>query len=251
MSEETKSKSRSCIVYTDFLIAAELMSDAQNGRLFKAILSFANGETADLSDDPVLNMAWLPILERLKNDAQKYRDVCEANKRNGRRGLDVRYGKKAIASDRQKKLATASDRTRPPEKTSGRQYNDIDIDIDTDIDIEGENATPTAAAAGVSAANKSFKRWTEQDLIDSVDACIREHPDLAPHKAAFVSYWGEPQANGKPRLCAEKSWETSRRLATWERIDAERKPAPRAGRPPVGQSSDIDDLIDQAKKQRA
>lgn len=256
MSKETKHKARpSCIIYADFAVAADLMSDAQNGRLFKAILLFITGEVADLQDDPVLNMAWLNILERLKKDAEKYWNICEINKRNGREGLKARYSKKT-ASDRQNNLATASDRTRPLEPASVRHDIDIDIDIDNDNDIEEKKTAPPAVASGATVAagaaslskTRSFKSWTEQDLIDSVDACIAQHPDFAPYKDAFVGYWGEKLPNGRPRLCAEKSWETPRRMATWQRRADEYGSSGRTGRPPAGQPDGIENLFEQAKK---
>ena len=239
MSKETKHKARpSCVIYADFAVAADLMSDAQNGRLFKAILLYLTGEVADLQDDPVLNMAWLNILERLKKDAEKYWNVCEINKRNGREGLKARYSKRT-ASDRQNNLANASDRTRPLEPASVRH----DIDIENEIDIEEKKTAPPAVASGAATAKRSFKSWTEQDLIDSIDDCIAEQPELAPHKDAFANYWGEKMPNGKPRLCGEKSWETPRRMATWKSRSDEYGSSGRTGRPPAEHPNDADALF--------
>ncbi len=169
---------------------------------------------------------WPPVVTDI--DIDNDNDIDKAGKLGGR----PRKAKKPIAYfEKQKK-----------------QKPLIDIDIDIDNDIEEKKTAPPAVASGAATAKRSFKSWTEQDLIDSIDDCIAEQPELAPHKDAFANYWGEKMPYGKPRLCGEKSWETPRRMATWKSRSDEYGSSGRTGRPPAGQPDGIENLFEQAKK---
>jgi len=62
---------------------------------------------------------------------------------------------------------------------------------------------------------KTFKQWNSEDLSNAVKA-IDDILDPGQEQA-FVDYWTEPMPSGKPRLFAEKAWDTKRRMRTWAR----------------------------------
>ena len=62
---------------------------------------------------------------------------------------------------------------------------------------------------------KTFKQWNSEDLSNAVKA-IEDILD-AGQEQSFVDYWTEPMPSGKPRLFAEKAWDTKRRMRTWAR----------------------------------
>jgi len=67
---------------------------------------------------------------------------------------------------------------------------------------------------------KTFKQWDAKDLSNAVKA-IGEVLD-AEQQQAFIDYWTEPMASGKPRMSGEKAWDTKRRMGTWARNNEKR-----------------------------
>lgn len=71
--------------------------------------------------------------------------------------------------------------------------------------------------------NANFKKWSEQDLIESMTAYKDRYPKELLN--AFFNYWTEPLANGKIRLTSQDAWDTGRRLVTWNKRDKDKQPA--------------------------
>ena len=76
---------KSFIVYTSYRAQIELLDDSQIGRLFKAMLSYADGEEPELSD-PVVSMAFSFIRTQIDRDTEKYNAIVERNRANGVKG---------------------------------------------------------------------------------------------------------------------------------------------------------------------
>lgn len=246
MNEETNSRSRGRFYLpTKLAKMVNLLSMEERGMILTACLDYYDkGEVSPCFEDRSLQIIWegdlLPFFTACD---RQYIEICQRNANNRLKGLTSRHQSSPVV-------------------TSGRQSSpvvtdiDIDIDIDNDIDIEEKKTAPPAVASGANAASgvsishrrSSFKTWTESDLIASIDDCIRQTPEYAPFKDDFARYWGEPMANGKPRVCGEKCWETPRRMATWQRRADEYGSSGRTGRPPAGQPDGIENLFEQAKK---
>jgi hypothetical protein len=76
---------KSFIVYTSYRAQIELLDDSQIGRLFRAMLSYADGEEPEIPD-PVVGMAFSFIKSQLDRDIEKYNEVAEKNRVNGAKG---------------------------------------------------------------------------------------------------------------------------------------------------------------------
>lgn len=62
---------------------------------------------------------------------------------------------------------------------------------------------------------KSFKAWTEKEFIDDLSNFRETYPkDLLNE---FFKYWSEKSATGRMKFQLEDTWETKKRLETWER----------------------------------
>ena len=86
-------------------------------------------------------------------------------------------------------------------------YKDKDKDKEKDNDKNKDN----------------FKKWSEQDLIESMTAYKDRYPKELLN--AFFNYWTEPLANGRIRLTSQDAWDTGRRLVTWNKRDKDKQPA--------------------------
>ncbi len=97
-------RKKSFILYTDSAKQVALLSDAQAGLLFKAILEYARtGEEGSFSDGMV-NMLYSILTSQMARDAAKYEEICEKRRENARKG-----GKAKAAKWQQKLHDTEND----------------------------------------------------------------------------------------------------------------------------------------------
>lgn len=79
------------MLYFEMLPCLQEISDAQMGRLVRAMLAYGEtGEEPRLADDPALKMAWPFVRLRLDQDEQRYRRRVTQS----RQAALVRWGKR-------------------------------------------------------------------------------------------------------------------------------------------------------------
>lgn len=170
----------SFVLYTEYAEHLDLLTDAQCGVLFRAIIAHETGR--DLPDmDAGVRMAFSFIRARLDKDSETYAKKCEQNRRNASAG-----GKKwaeANSSENERPQATATDRKRPLHDNDNDSDNENDKDKKrvrrfTPPTVEevraycmerGNNADPERfvdfyAAKGWKVGNQPMKDWK---------ACVR------------------------------------------------------------------------------
>lgn len=74
------------ILYTSQYVAISRLSIEQKGRLLDCIFLKALGEPIDISDDPVLAMAFAFVEEQMDSNAAKYEQIVEKRREAGRKG---------------------------------------------------------------------------------------------------------------------------------------------------------------------
>ncbi len=83
-------KPKALNLYLDLYKRFEKFSDAQAGRLIKAMLRYGNtGEETDFSDDLALDVTFCGIIDQIDRDFEKYRDICQKRSEIGRRGAQA------------------------------------------------------------------------------------------------------------------------------------------------------------------
>ena len=120
-------------VYTDFIEDIEPLSDEQVGRLFRAMLRYADDDEYDPQFTGEERISWATAKKTLKRQWLEYRKMCQRNKEN----ISKRY-------DPLRQDTTRNDTLR--QDTSGNnkiKENKIkeNIYISKEKDIERENAT--------------------------------------------------------------------------------------------------------------
>lgn len=93
---------------------------------------------------------------------------------------------------------------------------------------ERKEATPpkekqTADAAAGRRAKRTFKQWTRDDLVNSIEAANGDELLAESEVEDFTSYWMEPTATGQTRLSLERTWDTRRRMQTAVRLIFQRQ----------------------------
>lgn len=90
---------KSFIVYTSYREQIALLNDEQVGRLFKAMLAYADGEDPETTD-PVVDMAFSFIRTQIDRDTEKYNAIVERNRANGVKGGRPRKDENAPDPDK-------------------------------------------------------------------------------------------------------------------------------------------------------
>lgn len=198
------------ILKTKYGSVINKLSDKQAGILFKMLFEYVeNGVNAGSKDDKI-DMA----LEFIKLDLEAFNKSYEkritANRENGKKGGE--YGK---LGGRPAKTITPKNPQKPP--ITPDNDNVFDNEIKEKLSIESkkkhppkeEQATKIVAAK---AATLSRKDNFYNSLIPFVEQYGKEMV------RDFFSYWSEldkPQT--RMRFELQKTWETSMRLATWNK----------------------------------
>lgn len=210
---------KSFILYIDCAAFLEELSDVQAGRLFRAIIAYVNEESYEVyTADPVVRMAFVVIRNQIERDNQRYAEKCEKNRQI------------AIAREKRRKELREQTNTNVHER---EQTNTNSTDNDNDNDNESTNVdvkeTPTIVGGKENAAAVAATLSTVRSIEDRQKAfydTLRPFVNKYPKEMlrAFYDWWSEPnRSKTKMRVELEKTWDLSRRLATWSRKDEERK----------------------------
>ena len=157
--------------------ALEHLTDAQQAKLFRAILDFGEYEAEpDFSEDAVLNIAWAFVRVRLVEDEEKYQDKCEKRRKAGEKG-----GRppKANGFEEKQKKQMVSVKANGFEESKKTQYNTNQSNNNTIQNSTVVGGEPTPPASNIlfkipttdgkqyGITEEQVKRWAE--LYPAVD----------------------------------------------------------------------------------
>ena len=74
------------ILNNEYKEQVDMLSDAQAGQLFRAILQHANGQSVDKFADPMVGMVFSFVRQQMDKDYKKYAEVCQKRAEAGRKG---------------------------------------------------------------------------------------------------------------------------------------------------------------------
>lgn len=131
-------------VYRDFIEVAKELNDDERGRLFLAIMQYANGEEV-----PPLQgaekIAFVVLRSQIDRDDAAHDEYIEKQRENGKRGGRPKKGK----PDKQQPQKPQNP-SLPPQNPENLDIDiDMDVDVDTDvvIDIDGEDSAEPEAVS--------------------------------------------------------------------------------------------------------
>ena len=154
---------KSFILYLDYKMHFDLLTNEQKGILINALFEFAENGEVQKFEDKVVEMAFSFISVQMKRDKEKYDEVCErrreAGKLGGRpkkpNGLDEKAKKPNGFLEKQTKA-------KKPD-TDNDTDNDTDTDTDTDNDIK---RTCKPSPAPPKSSKKKFGEYGNVSLTD-------------------------------------------------------------------------------------
>ena len=95
--------------------------------------------------------------------------------------------------------------------------NDFSSKTETEQSAKQKKQDTQVAGGGADAEPKTkpFSRWDRNDLAQAIAPYVAKYGKVTCNE--FFKYWAEPTASGKMRVNIEKAFDTSRRLATWQK----------------------------------
>lgn len=92
------SEKKSLILYADLIHVVKKLPLEAAGELFKIILSFANGEEAEITN-PLVEIAFEPIKQQILRDKEKWDKVKSARSKAGSKSADSRSSKQLAQNE--------------------------------------------------------------------------------------------------------------------------------------------------------
>lgn len=162
------------MLFYDFIEETEMLTDAERGRLVKAILQFARGEAVDEAALTGNERFLYPRFRRqAERDAEAYARRAAQNAENGRKGGRPRR------ADQEAENPMGYSETEKSQYKDKDEYKDENEDKDED---EGEDKAPAGTRRDAPHAPA---------LDDVLDFCRENRLQTDPH-----TFWNHYQANG-------------------------------------------------------
>ena len=213
----------SIVIHTDIKEKLNLLSDAEAGQLFKAIIAYAEDGTIFSHDDNrVLSVIFLFVKDQIDRDYAKYLE--KSGKQDHR--IEVNRKNAKIRWDKANKCNGNANECNGNAIASEEMQTDATETLPNSIPIITPNRTPNSIPTDKEGKAKRFTKPTLQEIAD----CIKEK-GYNVDAGAFYDYYeanGWKQAGGNPI----KNWKAA--LSTWNRREGDLfKNNERKASPPV------------------
>lgn len=168
---------KSFILYLDYKMHFDLLTNEQKGILINALFEFAENGEVQKFEDKVVEMAFSFISVQMKRDKEKYDEVCERRREAGKLG------------GRPKKPNGLDEKAKKPngflEKQTKAKKPDTDNDTDTDTDNDNDNDIKRTCKPSPAPPKSSKKKFGEYGNISLTDEQYNQ----------LVKDYGEPVMN--------------------------------------------------------
>jgi hypothetical protein len=175
---------KSFVAYSDWYGMFKALPDEVAGKLIKHIFSYVNDENPT-TEDFIINALFEQVKSTLKRDLKKWEEQQEQRKKAGIRSAEVRKQNATLVNAR---LISSTD--------------NVNVNVNDNVinKIESKPSLETRSHA-FKETLRPFLNQYGSDMLKT-----------------FYNYWSEPnQSKTKMKFELEKTWETSRRLATWSK----------------------------------
>ena len=205
--KQTNAETQSFIIHESTIRMSSLLSDEELGRLIRYFYMYSGSGQAP-EDEP--NLAVTIIFNewrlRYELDKKQYETVRQKRSEAGSKGVAKRWGKTKAADDKQN-IAKDNNAIKTIAKIA---------DSDSDSDNIKENSPEGESKKKISlpppTAVETRKKQFYQSIIPYTEKYDREMLN------DFFQYWTElDKHRRRMRFEMQKTWETGKRLATWER----------------------------------
>jgi hypothetical protein len=207
---------QSFVLYADQYELFKKLPNEVAGELIKHIFAYVNDENPQ-SDNLIINIAFEPIKAQLKRDLKRWELKIEARSR---------AGKASAESKKLNKLqqeSTNSTHVDFVQQTSTQSTDNVNVNVNVNDNVNedtkesvGETSSPTPPKSSL----KETLPGRERKFIDDLAPYVQTYGKEVVRK--FFNYWSEKNKSGtKMKWELERTFEISKRLATWVQRDAQ------------------------------
>lgn len=205
------------------------LTDGELGQIFRACMT---GETGAMS--PHVKMAYNFVNSQIKRDKTKYETIVEKRRAAGRKG-GLAKGKSTNNQDNEE-IANQANANFAKQKQANQANESNNININSNNNINSNinnnkstnvdiNLVCTENATDVAENKESALQKRKSDFEHSLIPFLGTY--TSEQLREFADYWTEPnKSHTKMRYELERTWDTARRLAYWDRNS---KPARHTG----------------------
>lgn len=187
---------KSFVLYADLIKSIEHLTNEEKGILFNHLLEYVNDKNPVLEDRLILT-AWKPIELQLKRDLIKFEEVKAKRSEAGKRSAELR----ALKNDENN--LTNSTSVESVKQTSTNSTDNVNDNVNVNVNVINSKSKPSLETRSL-AFKESLRQFLNQYGKDML--------------ISFYNYWSEPnQSKTKMKFELEKTWDNSRRLATWSK----------------------------------
>lgn len=187
---------KSFVAYSDWHGMFKALPDEVAGKLIKHVFSYVNDENPT-NDDYIINALFEQIKNTLKRDLKKWETQREQRSEAGKKSAELR------ATKSNERSTVFNEKVRKPTVSVSVSDNVSDNVNNNTINNNNINARKLKFA---------------QSLIPFIDIYGKEMV------RDFCDYWSEPnKSNTKFKQEMEKTWDSERRLKTWNQNDFKNK----------------------------
>lgn len=191
---------KSTVLYVDIIHTFEALSDDEAGRLIKHYLRYVN-DLHPVAPDKLTQIAFEPIKQQLKRDLIKWEDTKSERSKSGQLG-GVKSGeaRRNKAKQNEANEANASN----VKQNEANEAVNVTVNDNVIVNVKEDNTVLLRNRAN------SFK--------DSLLPFLEKYGRKILNE--FYTYWTEPNhSKTKMKFELQKTWDTERRLNTWQKRD--------------------------------
>ena len=193
----------SIVIHTDIKEKLQWLSDEEAGKLFKAIVAYAeNGTILSPDADRALGLVFLFVKDQIDRDYEKYQARVKANRENGSKG-----GRPPKSKEPGKTKETDG-LSEKPNKTDGLFLEPTET-LPNPIPIPNPNNKPNSIPNEKEGKAKRFIKPSLQEI----EQCIKEKGYNIDAGAFYDYYEANGWVQGKEKPI--KNWKAA--LSTWNR----------------------------------
>lgn len=187
---------KSFVLYADLIKSIEHLTNEEKGILFNHLLEYVNDKNPILEDRLILT-AWKPIELQLKRDLIKFEEVKAKRSEAGKRSAELR----ALKNDESNSTNPTS--VESVKQNSTNSTDNVNVNVNDNVNVINSKSKPSLETRSL-AFKESLRPFLNQYGTDMLKS--------------FYNYWSEPnQSKTKMKFELEKTWDNSRRLATWSK----------------------------------
>ena len=199
-------ESKGFMVFFDRAVVIGMLSDEAAGRVFKAMLQYAEKRTKPEFADSAENMAFAVMRPGIDYSLEKYENICRQNAENGRKG-----GRPPKTEEKTDRFFEKPKKPKRKRKTEKEIKTETDTETNTNKKTETENVSVFASPKDAKTARGRYENifLSDEEYASLTEEYGREYVDgIIEEMSEYCSSTGKSYKNYSSSV---RSWIRRRR----------------------------------------